>query len=429
MGIKNKNKTEIQNLLPELLGLNQIIQKDKDQKAFNLFSILRRVSEEVNLHSKFIYSLLSKDINPLYSQEFLTELLKTLKIQFGSEERFSVFREYKDIDIYIKSSQQAIIIENKIWAGDQEGQLVKYYNHALNEKYKPEQIKVFYLSPHGKSPNEISLITRSNWNFSKDKLCFKDLEIISYENHISNWLEACLSLCRDSSILTQSLLQYLGILNQITGRTMDKEYIKEVFDILSKGQNLELAAIIGNSWDQIKTYTESQFWTHLEIKLNKKCLLPNSKHINRWTTGLIEQTLRTKDNSKKWFGLMYTVMPEKQKYIDGADVTIYIERSPWNLVFGVSSMGKDGNRKKSMISRGLLDKLNEEFKDDFDVKDKDAWLGFSDFYPSINFQSFEEKTTLQLANPQKLNEIIDSILEQCNQLESRVEDVISNYES
>ncbi len=106
-------------------------QKQRGLNDYNIFSSLYKQSNEVDLHSKFLVSLLNPS-SQHYQEDFFLQLfidhLKTKIVNFDFECSLSVkvLREYRDIDIYITNGNQHIIIENKIWAKDQACQIMKY---------------------------------------------------------------------------------------------------------------------------------------------------------------------------------------------------------------------------------------------------------------------------------------------------------------
>lgn len=71
----------------------------QEQDNFNIFKVMFNESDEVNLHSKFLYELL---VGTKLSQEFFRLFLETLDLNF-LEKEFIVMREYKNIDLLIKN--------------------------------------------------------------------------------------------------------------------------------------------------------------------------------------------------------------------------------------------------------------------------------------------------------------------------------------
>ena len=96
---------------------------------YNLFRVLRSESDEVRLHSRFLGDLL----NPKGSHHHKSSFLKLFLQQFSEalsldlKQNVLVDLEFHNIDILIRAGKTAIILENKIYAGDQEKQLSKYY--------------------------------------------------------------------------------------------------------------------------------------------------------------------------------------------------------------------------------------------------------------------------------------------------------------
>lgn len=133
-------------------------------------------SHQENAHSAIIAYLLK---NPEYFKQFLSIALKLNSINF---ETYSVGTEHptnenRRIDIFITLNENTcIIIENKIYAQDQEAQLYDYYSYAEKEEFK--DIYTFYLTLDGKDPSEASLN-----NLPLDKVA-----CISYGYHILPWI-------------------------------------------------------------------------------------------------------------------------------------------------------------------------------------------------------------------------------------------------
>ena len=115
-------------------------------------------SDEVNLHSQFIFSLLNLKTGTEY--RYLNAFLKCVDSSFEYNlNSLEIHKELHDIDILLldKSTKRAVIIENKIYASDSnhenEGQLEKYYRIIIEEEKIPEDnIEVYYLSLDGHEP-------------------------------------------------------------------------------------------------------------------------------------------------------------------------------------------------------------------------------------------------------------------------------------
>lgn len=119
-------------------------------KPFNVFAVLRSTSDEVNLHSRFLHALLDH-VDPLSGErENLGEFVRGV---VGAKE-FAVAgahveRESNHIDLLIANKTEAVVIENKIWAGDQDQQLQRYRDALVHQGYDKELIRLVYLTPFG----------------------------------------------------------------------------------------------------------------------------------------------------------------------------------------------------------------------------------------------------------------------------------------
>ena len=166
--------------------------KREEGEFFNVFNTIGLRTEEVRLHSAFIAELLNPKGSHGLSQRFLQAFLEVIGVQ---DDYFDHRRcpcgiiterwigpkteiEGGQIDIIIEDGKHAIIIENKIYAGDQTNQMLRYNNYG--RKKFPDGYKLVYLTLDGHEPDKCSL---GNAKF--------DYDTISYENEISKWLEKC----------------------------------------------------------------------------------------------------------------------------------------------------------------------------------------------------------------------------------------------
>jgi len=109
---------ELQQLLNKIEAIDDKYKILGEADAFNIFTILKKGHKEVNLHSQFIGHLLNPDESHKKGNEFLAAFLKICGINDFSTEKVKVTKEEGKIDLLIKNDSQAIIIENKINAGD-----------------------------------------------------------------------------------------------------------------------------------------------------------------------------------------------------------------------------------------------------------------------------------------------------------------------
>jgi len=149
----------IENLFSQLQLFELKYQKidEVSISSFNIFSILRKSNDEVNLHSKFIYELLNPNGSHKQGRVFLDIFLREIGIEFYAIE---IFREKFNIDILIKSKKEVIILENKIETTDHSQQLSSYLKTMQYQGYKDENIYIVYLTLFGDEPTETSIRDR-----------------------------------------------------------------------------------------------------------------------------------------------------------------------------------------------------------------------------------------------------------------------------
>ena len=166
---------KIQHLLDTTASIvnnyNQLL--DATGGRFNIFQIIGVTTAETRLHSAFICELLnangSHGLKDLPLKSFIQKCInkndkdKVDEFVFQTSDSRSKVEHYIGIttpteggriDIIVWDNEnRAIIIENKIYAGDQDRQMLRYYNHST--KYKDSRL--LYLSLDGKIPSEYSL--------------------------------------------------------------------------------------------------------------------------------------------------------------------------------------------------------------------------------------------------------------------------------
>ncbi|MCG3164574.1 MAG: hypothetical protein POELPBGB_00328 [Bacteroidia bacterium] len=254
-----------------LLQLVSLERKKQEELAeitgenFNIFWELDIYTDEVRLHSRFIGSLLHpkgkhgqgeeflklflKSIDPKLELEYTVEQLKSTEIVVEENIGNISIDETTGgrIDIVIKPSRgRYIVIENKIYAVDQNYQLLRYY-----KQYPSAHI--YYLTLNGKNPNLSSIKYPQSENTLENGNHF---HCISYKKHILPWLEECHKLACKYPLLRETLAQYIIVIKNLTGETMDKDTIEL---IARDGKNVEAAFAVVNSIDQVKTALMKKF--------------------------------------------------------------------------------------------------------------------------------------------------------------------------
>jgi hypothetical protein len=219
-------------------------------ERFNVFKILDVTTQEVRMHSAFIAELFDVKSPHGCGAAFLICFLEQQKVKFKPGkflERIGEFSvenckvkvehhigfvnsdktEGGRIDILLTDSSNAqIILENKINAGDQPQQLVRYNNY--NKK-----APIFYLTLYGTEPKTNS---KGDLKIGEDYVC------ISYKVDIVNWLEACLKDAVKFPLLRETIQQYIYLIKALTGQTENNKMNTEIATLLTNDSDLFLSA-------------------------------------------------------------------------------------------------------------------------------------------------------------------------------------------
>ncbi|WP_397458370.1 PD-(D/E)XK nuclease family protein [Pseudomonas asplenii] len=257
--------------------------------GFNLFSVLRSSSDERRLHSRFLAFLLDPKASHRQGTALLNLLLNRLGIQNFDLENASVAVEYQNIDILIRNqSQQAVIIENKIYARDQDEQLWRYHQRIQAEGY--QDIWTTYLTLDGAEPTEQSRHSLP-------------VMLVSYEAEIIAWLKDCIPLIAREPGVRESVFQYIELLQKLTSSDQDETYMNKLKEQILQGENLFVIADINHAfksvladlqfdiWERVKTYQAKQY-----PQLGKPDITATKEAVCAYYT---------KDKNTKFIGFLY----------------------------------------------------------------------------------------------------------------------------
>lgn len=261
-------------------------------ETFNIFSILKMERKENSTHSAFLAELLNPYGTHQKGSLFLEMFMSTIdvvtnidmntanvKVEHSVGVKNEELKIGGRIDIFIHDKNfNCISIENKIDAGDQNTQIERYCN------YKKNQNTVIYLNKYGEEPSCSS---------KGELISGQDFYIISYKQHIIQWLEKCLLESNDLPILRESIKQYIILIKKITNSMDNKEqqevnalmaknfaeadYIKDNVDVLKKqiGENIRLDVIelckkrFSNDFIVIPGNNTDKEYSRIELKFKK----------------------------------------------------------------------------------------------------------------------------------------------------------------
>jgi len=209
---------------------------------YNVFKVLNVESNEVRLHSAFLADLLnpkgSHGFDSLFLRLFITELkiddLDYQSVNVKVEQYIGKVSDISggriDIDISDKNGYH-IIIENKIYARDQENQLIRYFNYGKN---RCRNFKLFYLTLDGDMPDEETSCSDSKNGIKLEEGV--DYFLLSYRNDIKNWLEVCREKATNKPLLREGLSHYINLIKYMTNQSLNTNMNEEVKKRITKAR-------------------------------------------------------------------------------------------------------------------------------------------------------------------------------------------------
>ena len=235
-------------------------------KPFNIFSVLHIERDEVNLHSRFLCALLDHTNPGDETNENLLDFLRHVGVE-GFEVRHvhGVERERSNIDILIttRDREHAVVVENKIDAGDQQKQLCRYYNGTKDQGYL--NVHLLYLTLHGDDPTEVSFCGDT----CEARLHLKN---ISYRDTLPSWLQRCQKRAYDEPALRESVAQYRRLVRKLTGTDYEEGYMDELKNLLLEkksddNQNLLVAHDLIQAMTEAKIDLLHRLWRDVDTGL------------------------------------------------------------------------------------------------------------------------------------------------------------------
>jgi len=232
------NESKIKELLTELALINNKYESIAKATGnnYNIFQVLRIETKEVITHSRMIGDLLNPkgshgmgsqflrlflDLEPMKNTpkpSNLERVVCTVEKNYGPIDHDNT--KGGNIDIILEGLDKPLVIENKIYARDQENQLLRYYNQ-LNGN-----CDLFYLTLFGEEPTGKSTGGRN-----------LNITCISYNAHILEWLKNCHELTIDRPLLRETLKQYINIVKYLTGQSMNDHKNTEIFDFIEENKD------------------------------------------------------------------------------------------------------------------------------------------------------------------------------------------------
>ncbi|UPL50215.1 PDDEXK-like family protein [Hymenobacter sublimis] len=244
-------------------------------EQFNIFHILGLQTAEVRTHSAFLAELLNPEGSHGHQGAFLDLFVQQLgfpdfntraatveiekHIGFISEDGLEGGR----IDICLfQLGGHAIFIENKIYAGDQKNQLLRYHT------YSPDA-KLIYLTLDGSVPGEHS---------TGGALLPEAVHTLSYAVDIVAWLEACRKEAAMQPLVRETLTQYINLIKRLTGQSTNRRMMEEVKHLLlTSPDTLAGAQHISHAFSQLRSEIQKELFEEFKYAFQRVLDLPEDR--------------------------------------------------------------------------------------------------------------------------------------------------------
>ena len=337
-------------------------QAAKAGSDFNVFRILRKEDDEVNLHSRFLFALLNPEGDHNLGFTFLDEFFRiVLKKPVPRKHKACVYREYQfesgdtgRIDILIKGHGFCYPVEVKINAPDQELQVKRYSDFAI---LHAGDGTVYYLTLNGASPSDYSVGTKPVLN----------LVCISFEHEIHDWLMKCCELVAGIPPIYEVIQQYLKIIDQLTAAERRDRYMEMVQKMIASSKaSYESARAIADSLPFV--YTDLMCRVFNDIKSHIGNQMPILINDYKEKAIIYNQQIKCSFPS-----IVYTVcrLPGNKKLC--LIIEVY-----WRLYVGLSVYDSELNRDlddvQSLRNYSSDPQWENMFATFFIADRKDAWI-------------------------------------------------------
>ncbi|MCI7710718.1 MAG: PD-(D/E)XK nuclease family protein [Helicobacter sp.] len=397
------------------------IHKRRGNNDFNPYLEMWSESNEVKLHSALISGFLNPLGNHYQGDVFLETFLECvgLKEWFGDTSNARVYKEYENIDVYITNNDKHIIIENKIWAGDQDRQIERYIDkivkeqsrdssdiesselessenvaqQELNQAYK--NIAALYLTLDAKDPTQQSL---GKWEIQGDYLVNGDNKVrfkaITYKEEILAWIENSQAKVGCITSLNAALLFYKDVVQIITNTKENTMSIEKFLTDNKENmqENMKIAfEILENKDKIIESYCEA---------IVEKC----REQIESKDFEIVKTSKDKKMDSWKRNSLSYPFMIKPKncgKYYFAFCVEYYIQKEEYSC-YGVRIFEQDSDSSMDdNIYSKIIEYLNVEEIWWLNDNQKDWW--YYEFDTSITELESKLQAFLDSSNIKALN--------------------------
>jgi len=346
---------------------------------YSLMNALLKASDEVRLHSRFIFSMINPDGLHYCGNQFLKVFLDLLPDELKSfidPESARVFKEKGKIDLLIHDDNNFLIVENKLSAVDQKYQITRYIQYIQREFFEGREdissnIAVVYLSKSRKEPSQDSLIGfrledgTLHWEGLPDMLK-NDLRIrlrdeakipfvhFSYFPMLQNWVSGCTELAPPDS-RKNAFEEYQKILERLnTGKPWRKILSLDQYALsLSKDEQKKIYELMVESRKRLADFVAQKLFSEITRIFGEKTIKEHGKY-KLLTATSIKNWLQRKGSKDKWKNIGFSISVQNGQSVGFVFAEDFAYFGTYDVANSISSAE---NKSKNQISGGKVREL------------------------------------------------------------------------
>ena len=390
-----------------IIEKHECIRKEKGDN-YNLFKVINMTGDETRVHSAMIADLLNPNgqhqMGDIFLKLFIDRLNElTDPISFACNNAKVECEKYIGpktdtdggrLDIYLTDGTHHIVIENKIYATDQENQLLRYHRFLKRCSKNENDTLLLYLSLDGEVHDMDKTIGGEEITFFT----------ISYAHFILNWLTDCRHMAMDKPLMREGIAHYLNIIKILTHQ-MDKEKNELINLVRSNPKYINRISQYKDAIREIEISLQTDFWSQLETAIESIKKIKDKKDetyevIKKSSDDYKYALDNNKDYIRKYYesnNSKYQSLEFKLKDIYGYQL-MYTVQVDWRTYSGVLLRDKEGKIVKPEAFKGIRELQDITSKIDHILKvypdryhSSDYWLLWEYTRPTINFRNLNDE--------------------------------------
>ena len=193
---------------------------------------------------------------------------------------------------------------------------MRYCNH------NPSKNKVYYLNLFGTEPKP-----KSTGNLKAPK----NFKIISYQNHILEWLEQCAKESYNIPILREAINQYIILIKKLTHK-MDNSEDKKLHNLIINNKNI-VETLVSSHTIAINSFLykiRTSIYNKIQENISSDFIVEYGEEVNK-SHSQIWIRLKNFPNTELWFGIQsFSNREEDLRNFSGLFVGIFIYGEKYN---------------------------------------------------------------------------------------------------